>query len=260
MTASLPSTPTRRWRCGGFTLTELAMVLFIVGLLMMSLMFTLSGQTDSRNLSTAQRQLEEARELLLAFALVHGRLPCPATASSNGMESIATAAGTGTGGNCTASAYYAGYLPAATLGFNPTDSSGFALDVWGNRIRYAVSRTSEPHFTSNAAISANWGTVTPADIDICKHLTAPNQSSCGSTANRVVSNGTAVAVIWSQGKNFLSSGAVSIDEASNNDAFAAFVSRPPSPSDATEGEFDDLVVWLPVGMLYGRLVAGGKLP
>lgn len=234
-------------------------MLAIVGLLLGSVMYTLSAQVESRNFSDTNRRLEQARELLLAYVVVHGRLPCPATLASNGAESIATAASTGTGGTC--STYYAGYLPAATLGFNPTDSAGIGVDAWGNRIRYAVSATSAPHFTSNDAISANWSTVTPADIDICKHLTAANATTCSTTANRVATQGTVVAVLWSQGKNALTSGGASIDEASNADNFAAFVSRAASPAEDTAmGEFDDQLVWLPVGMVYGRLISAGKIP
>ena len=242
----------------GFTLTELAVVFTIVALLLGTLMYTLSAQTEQRSRDETVRRLEQARELLLGFAMVNGRLPCPATLTSNAAESIAAAAGTGTGGTCSVS--YNGYLPAATLGFLPTRNDGLAADAWGNAIRYAVSKTSEPHFTANVTLKANWSTTPPADIDICKSLAAANQSSCATAANRLVTTGTAVAVIWSQGKNFAVSGAVSINEQNNNDAFAAFVSRAPSPSEATEGEFDDLVVWIPVGLLYGRMIAAGVLP
>lgn len=241
-------------------------MLAIVGLLLGSLMYTLSAQVETRNFSGTQRLLEEARELVLAYSVANGRLPCPATctnpptcsAGSNGQESIATPAGTGTGGTCTV--YFDGYLPAATIGFNPADPGGFALDAWGQRIRYAVSQTSSPHFTSSDAIKNNWSGISPGDIDICKHLTAANATTCATAANRVVSNGTVVAVIWSQGKNFATAGAVGFDESSNNDAFAAFVSRTPSPSGTLDGEFDDQLVWIPVGLLYGRLIASGRLP
>jgi len=242
----------------GFTLTELAVVLTIVAFLLGSLMYTLSAQTEQRNWDSTQRRLEEAKELLLVYAIVNGRLPCPATSTSNGAESIATAAGSGTGGTCTLN--YDGWLPAVTIGFAPTDSSGYALDAWGNRIRYAVSSTSAPHFTSNVTLKTNGITTAPADIDICKHLTANNETTCTTAANRVVANGTVVGVVWSQGKNFASSGAAGFDEANNNDAFAAFVSRAPSPSGSTDGEFDDMLVWIPVGVLYGRLIAAGVLP
>lgn len=254
-------------RQAGFTLTELAVVLAIVGLLLGSLMYTLSAQSEQRAREDTQRRLDEAKELLLAYAMVNGRLPCPATCtnppsctagSSGGAESIAAPAGSGTGGTCTVS--YNGFLPAVTIGFSPTDSNGFAIDAWGSPIRYAVSSSSAPHFTSNVTLKTNGIATAPADIQICRHFTAASQSTCGTAANRVVTNNTAVSVIWSQGKNFPLSGAASADEANNNDAFPAFVSRTPSPAGSAEGEFDDMVVWIPVGMLYGRMISAGMLP
>lgn len=250
--------PTGMRRTTGFTLVELAVVLAVVTLLLGSLMYTLSAQVEQRNFDETRRRLDQAYELLLSYAIVNGRLPCPATSTSSGVESIATAAPTGTGGTC--SVYYNGYLPATTIGFATTDGSGFALDSWGNRIRYGVSKTSAPHFTNNDSIKASWSTTTPADIDICKHLTAANASTCAAATDRVVTSGTVVAVIWSQGKNFSTSGTPSTDEANNNDAFAAFVSRTPSPSDSPLGEFDDVVYWVPVGVLYSKLIAAGALP
>jgi prepilin-type N-terminal cleavage/methylation domain-containing protein len=127
----------------GFTLTELAVVLAIVGLLLGSLMYTLSAQSDQRAWEATQRRLDEAKELLLSYAVVNGRLPCPATCpnpptctgGSNGIEVIAVPAGSGTGGTC--SVNYNGFLPAATIGFSPTNSNGYAIDAWGNLIRYA---------------------------------------------------------------------------------------------------------------------------
>jgi prepilin-type N-terminal cleavage/methylation domain-containing protein len=245
-------------RARGFTLVELAVVLAIVGFLMASAMYVLSAQMEQRNFEETRRRLEQAREHLLAYAMVSGRLPCPASAASNGAEVFNVLAGSGTGGTCTLS--YNGYLPAATIGFPQTGTDGRAVDAWGNPLRYAVSKTSEPHFTGNVALKANWTTVAPADIDICLHLAAVDQVSCGAAANRVVSSGTVVAVVWSQGKNFASAGAPGVDEKNNNDAFPAFVSRPPSPSGAADGEFDDMMVWIPVGLLYGRLIAAGALP
>ncbi len=249
-----------RQRARGFTLTELAMVLLIVGLLLGSLMYTLSAQTEARSFSDTQRRLQDARDLLLAYALVNGRLPCPAidSPSSGGMESIAAAAGTGTGGTCTAT--YNGFLPAVTIGYKPTDGAGFGLDPWGNRIRYAVSRTPAGFFTGSVALKATAPTTAPSDLDICKHLAAANAATCGSSANRVVTSGTVVAVIWSPGKNFLSSGAASIDEGTNTDTFPAFVSRTPSPAGALDGEFDDQLTWITVGELYGKLISAGILP
>jgi prepilin-type N-terminal cleavage/methylation domain-containing protein len=257
MTASLPSaTISRRGR--GFTLTELAVVLLIVGLLLGSLMYTLSAQTDARGFADTERRLEHARELLLAFAVVHGRLPCPAVDTAVPPLSVEAIVG----GIC--SATFNGYLPAATIGFKPTDSDGFALDAWGKRIRYAVSRTTLPadpgFFTDNVKLKAGWTATVPADIDLCKRVTAANAASCPSAADRLVTQQTVVAVLWSPGKNFPNAGGTSLDEGSNLDTAAAFVSRAPSPPGAAEGEFDDQLTWITVGELYGRLISAAKLP
>src|SRR3954465_15799670 len=140
-----------------FTLVELAVVLMVVGLLLSSVTYTLSAQVESRSREQTQRTLEQAREALIGYAIANGRLPCPASNASSGAESPAG------GGECTN--YYDGFLPAVTLGFQPTDSSGYAMDAWSNRVRYAVARnlnaatcagtSTVPHFTAKAALRQN---------------------------------------------------------------------------------------------------------
>ena len=58
----------------------------------------------------------------------------------------------------------------------------------------------------------------------------------------------------------MSTGGSSADEAANLNSDGVFVSRPPSPAGATSGEFDDMLVWIPVGLLYSRMIAAGVLP
>ena len=237
----------------GFTLTELAVVLAIIGLLLSSTMFTLSAQVETRNRNDTQRRLEEAKELLLSFALVNGRLPCPATAS--GEE-----AG---GGAAACSASYAGYLPARTLGFQPTDPAGFGLDAWGNRIRYAASATqwgaAPARFTRQHGANAAWSmSQKPADLVVCSAAPAAASAGACDPNTSVTNQNTVVAVVFSTGKN--GPGAGGANEARNLDADPLFVSRAPDPPGAPGGEFDDLVVWIPVGLLYGRMVAAGVLP
>src|SRR6187399_3688767 len=122
----------------GFTLLEVLVALVVVALLASGLAMPLATQLQQRRTEEARRQLEEAKEGLLGFAAAHGRLPCPASASSRGEESFATG-GDGTNGNC--SNFHDGFLPGATLGLAPLDAEGYLRDPWGsprNRIRYAV--------------------------------------------------------------------------------------------------------------------------
>jgi prepilin-type N-terminal cleavage/methylation domain-containing protein len=236
----------------GFTLTELAMVLLIMGLLLGSTLFSLSAHVESRNRADTQRRLENARELIISFALVNGRLPCPGTTS--GEE-----AGGGTAG-CAAA--YGGFLPARSLGFQPTDSAGFGLDAWGNRIRYAVSATqwgaAPARFTRQHSTDAAWSiSQKPADLVVCNAAPAAATLTCD-PGTSLTNQNTVVALVFSTGKNGSLGGGA--NEARNLDGDPLFVSRVPDPPSAAGGEFDDLLVWIPVGLLYGRMVAAGVLP
>ncbi len=245
----------------GFTLTELAVVLAIVGLLLGSLMFTLSAQVEQRNWEETRRRISDARELLIAFALVNGRLPCPAT-GAGGDESFAPAPPAAVG-ICTT--YYNGFLPARTIGAESVDAQGFALDAWGGRIRYAVSITSwgttpfarftKRHVANDPTAAWNIST-TPADLVVCSAAAAG--TSC-TTGTSVTNQNTVVAIVFSVGKNgALAPGGA--NEAENLDGDALFVDRPPNPAGAAGGEFDDMMVWIPVGVLYSRMIAAGILP
>jgi prepilin-type N-terminal cleavage/methylation domain-containing protein len=269
---------TRRIARRGFSLVELALVLAIIGILLGSAMYTLSAQTEQRTREETQRRLEQAREALLGFAVANGRLPCPADGTTTGVESPAG------GGACTNP--YNGFLPAIALGFQPTDPQGFALDAWNNRIRYAVAQSINscvgtsvtPHFTSRTNLKQNGMSCQPGtnDLLICKSSVttpAPAPGSCGPASNVLTNNspsGTVVAVIFSAGKNYAfaptaaaATGAGKPDEAANLDNDSIFISHTPMPEGtaaANGGEFDDMMLWIPVGTFYGRLAAAGVLP
>jgi len=238
----------------GFTLTELAVVLVILGLLLAGTAATLSAQVESRNRADTQRRLEDAKELLIGFALVNGRLPCPGTAT-----------GDEAGGGAAACANsYAGFLPARAIGFQPTDAAGFGLDAWGHRLRYAVSASAwgaaPARYTRQHAAAAPWSiTQTPADLVICSTSPAAGAQTTCDAGTSVTNLNTVVAIVFSTGRNSASGGS-GANEARNLDGNALFVSRVPDPPSAAGGEFDDLLAWIPVGQLYGRMIAAGVLP
>jgi len=240
----------------GFTLTEMAVVFAIVALLIGGAMMTLSAQIEQRNNDETTRRLNAAAEAVLAFAIVNRRLPCPATAATTGDEAF-------TGANCTT--WYGGFLPARTLGFQPVDGSGYGIDSWNNRIRYAVAQTVtgctgaavNPHFVSSANLKANGVSCKPNDLDVC----APVDGTIVCTAaNRVVSTTTVAFIVFSTGKNGANAGAYGAHEAANTDGNASFISHVPSGADSATGAFDDLMVWVPAGTLYSRLISAGALP
>lgn len=262
----------------GFTLTELAVVFVIISLLLATAMYTLSAQTEQRTFEETRRRLEAARELLLAFAIVNGRLPCPARDGSAGDEvRIPDSPLTANSGKCQDSVpvedYYGGIvggvtgglLPARAIGFQITDASGFALDGYGNRIRYAVEKfvigcagsSALPHFTYAPNMKTNGITCQPRDLLLCKSAAGvngtPGTTSCGA-AGVLTNQNLVVAVVYSMGKNG-ATGTAGADEAANvNDGDPVFVWHTPTPT------FDDQMTWITVGELYGKLIAAGILP
>ena len=282
--------PLKQRRACGFTLVELAVVMTIVALLLASVMYTLSAQMDQRNFEETRRRLEQAREMLLSFAIVKGRLPCPArytssASHSGGMESFCTAAATSSTSACsgsetlteqshgTCSNHWDGYLPSVTLGYTQTDESGFATDAWGNRIRYAVARvnancsgvvtppaTYTTMFTSKTLLQIYGISCQPNDLLICKSSSGIASTDCGVASNQLMATGLVVGLIFTTGKNTNSGGGTGTDEAANLLGRRVFVYHPPTPSTFVNGEFDDQFTWITVGELYGRMVAAGRLP
>ena len=117
-----------------------------------------------------------------------------------------------------------------------------------------------PHFTNTTNLKANGITCQPNDIVVCRSATGITGTTCGPAANALTNQTTVVAVVFSVGKNNASIGSGGIDEAANINGDRVFVSHPQAPAGATNGEFDDQLMWITVGELYGKLIAAGVLP
>ncbi|MBS1141298.1 MAG: ral secretion pathway protein [Proteobacteria bacterium] len=254
-------TDATQYKQQGFTLVELAIVLVIIALLSGGLMMSLMAQQENIASAETQRRLNEARDALLGFAAANGRLPCPAAPASTGTEQPVG------GGACTNA--WDGFLPAITLGLTPTNETGYALDGWGNPIRYATSTYSHATFCANSCFTTANGVKTAWNGSVGALVLTPDLRVCntatgltGAGATAACAAGTdlannAVAVIFSRGKNGAAAPA-SADEQANGDTDRLFVSHTPTSGGANE--FDDLVIWLSPNILYNRLIAAGKLP
>lgn len=226
-------------RLRGFTLTELAIVLVIVGLLIGGMLVPLSAQRDIQNTKETERQLAEVKEALIGFAITSGRLPCPANPA---LASGAVGAGieiAPIAGGCTG-AVLAGVLPWATLGLPE-------LDVWGRRLSYRVAGGFAQPITGQTAFALG---------------------DNGNINVRIAASGTLLAsaipaVVVSHGPNglgaYLPTGGLmtastDADEAENTNADDEFVRKTVTPS------FDDQVVWVTPNILKNRMVAAQKLP
>ncbi len=222
----------------GFTLIELAVVLVVVGLLLGGLLLPLGTQQEMQRISTTEDALEEAREALFGYAVANGSLPCPDT-DNDGVEDPVS-------GNCTAQE---GNLPWATIGSDSGDDFG------SRRFRYRVATDYNDH----SSIACD----TVGDIDICDAATGGSDCTAGTEVALDVA-----AVLLSHGKNSFGAtdrGGNSMpapttdDEVENADADAVFVSRTHSESTEPNGEFDDIVSFVPTTLLCSRLIQGGAL-
>ena len=247
-------------RLRGFTLTEMAVVLMIVALLVAGGMMTLSAQTEVRNNEEAMRRINASVDAIIGFAITNRRLPCPASGGTTGDEDPIS----GTG-SCTT--WYGGFVPAKAIGVQPVDTQGYAVDPWGNRLRYVVANlitgctgtSTTPHFTSAANLKANGVSCRPNDLDVCQSSVGINATSCN-TATRVDSTSTAAFIVFSTGKNGGIAASYGPDEAANTDGDRVFVTRIVGTSETGGGAYDDLMVVVPAGVLYSKLIAAGVLP
>ena len=116
MTRSPPRTRAQR----GASLVELAIVLVVIGLVSLLLVQFLQVASEERRDAAGRDLLKRADDALLAFSMVHSRLPCPA-ADSGGLEDCAVG--------------QVGLLPYRTIGLP---------DANARRIRYGVLRRPDP--------------------------------------------------------------------------------------------------------------------
>lgn len=259
----------------GFTIIEMAVALVVVTLLLGGLLVPFVTQIEQRRVNETVARLEEIKDALIGFAMANDRFPCPASATSNGVESFA-AGGNPTNGMC--SNFFNGFVPAVTLGISAVDGNGYAIDAWGltqNRIRYAVADTTintigpppvaKPFpFTQTGGIKdVGMGNISAADLlFVCTTGTGVTATDCASAATRLTRN--ALVVLYSVGKNANTAGTGS-DEAANPNPNSAnndrvYVSRVYAEQGALGGEFDDIVTWLSPNVLFNRMVAAGRLP
>jgi prepilin-type N-terminal cleavage/methylation domain-containing protein len=212
----------------GFTLVEMAIVLAIVALLMAGLLPTLSSQMEQRRRSDTQNTLNEIKNALIGYAIVNGRLPCPAKAT------IATGSANAGVADCTVTT---GVVPWATLGTSETDA-------WGRRFTYTASSsftTTTPPFT----LASN-GTLTVK-------IAAGGSTIASNIPAVFVSHGTnGLGAYTPQGTQ--PSVSTDPDEIDNYNVGTTFVSHDFTPT------YDDMVVWISPNILFNRMVTAGKLP
>jgi len=223
----------------GFVLIEVAIALLVLALILGGILAPLNAQVEQGKIRDTNKVISDINEALLGYVMINGRLPRPATSSTNGVENASA---------CASETACTGFIPWTTLG------SG-KLDAWGNIIRYRVT----PAFANSAFALTTVGTKTIQERN---------------AASALVSYATSVpVVVWSNGpENFgtngtaavranNSSGVTNADEITNNTASITFIRRiQVNNSAATGGEFDDIVTFIPTAILVNKAITAGKLP
>lgn len=243
----------RRAKMRGFSLIEMAVVLFIITLLLGGLLPTISSQIEQQRRNDTQKLLTDIRESLLGYVTVNGRLPSPACGS---VTSDSTYAGLELVPASAASSTYCPtpdevtVLPWVTLGVKETDA-------WGNRFSYQV--------TTKYASTLISGTQTAFLMNDTGDITI--RSIAGS-----LTSASAPVIVLSHGAKgcgaYLPTGArVNDTPATTPPIYCNDVSQQENAdidknivSNTNTSAFDDIVVWISSVSIINRMVTVAKLP
>jgi prepilin-type N-terminal cleavage/methylation domain-containing protein len=216
----------------GFNLIEMAMVLLIVALLMSSILIPLPKQIDHKKIAATQQHLEEIKEALLGFVVLHERLPFPELAGQSLLfeEMIEVVEG---------------YLPWINLGVG-------RYDAWGNPFRYRSGfPLGFPDGTDAVVIDAHSKEAPSGAILFSLRL--------GAEPKDILS-----AIIYSTGKNAVGDDIDLVDGKTCHIRLLKSKSTFPDitycQGDYVENYFDDILIWLPKNIIVNRLVTVGKWP
>jgi len=249
----------------GFTLIEMTMVIFILGLLMASFLDPLATRVEQEERNNTQIQLDEIEEILYGYVLQNNYLPCPdcsdtitgncATVNTNDPDDISDGVEDILANTC---ATETGNLPWGALGVKGTDE-------WSNNFTYRVDDTFADRnnaTTDGTPYSAGPPIVQPncqnksATLNVSFSLCSDGEIIIldAAAGNTVAINIPAVVV--SHGKNW--SNAPSPDETENTNGDVTFVEK--VYSSTTGSEFDDMLIWISPHILRTMSVKAGILP
>lgn len=223
----------------GFSLIEMAIVLFIVALLLGGLLPTISGQIEVQHRNETRKQLEEIRNALFGYVILNGFLPCPTTTIDPANPNYGTADAA-----CSADVLTEGYLPWKTLGVSETDAWGTrrsnVVHPWLGYWRYRVDR----HFGGAAFnLGTGFGTCPGAGLD-CLLIQDSAALALTNTTERPI------AIVYSTGQNLTADGQNFTYEGTSGIY----------QSDVISPAFDDMLIWISRPQLLNRMVSAGKLP
>ena len=238
--------PTSRHSELGFSLLEMAIVMFIISLLLGGLMMSLGASREISNRAETEALLQEIVESLYGFAQATGRLPCPATAVSNGQEDPV-------GGGVCNERY--GFVPSNTLGLSgELNADGLLMDRWGSPVRYSVTNANNSAFTRNNGMRNRGMANLSPNLRVCAN------AGCGT----IIADNLPV-VLLSLGADWASFDGADVEETENSGEAVLSGYRMPNDRNFVstgyiEDNFDDIVTWISTSILFTRMITAGQLP
>lgn len=245
----------------GFSLLELAVVLFILAIVLTGLLVPLAERQEGQKRQDTEYHLEQIRDAIIGYTVINGRLPCPDCAcsdphnpncgSSNYCSDFGIAAAdTNDGVEDRISGYCpgddsdsnTGNIPWVTLGIRKSDA-------WGNNYTYKITSTYADSPPANTG-----GCYSPdMSFNLCDTGGLEIDSDDSGTA---LADGV-VAIIVSHGGNYDADDPSSL-ETENLNGDELYIDS--DYSRAEDAEFDDLVYWISPHTLRIKMVDAGRLP
>ncbi|OGT30090.1 MAG: hypothetical protein A2W28_10425 [Gammaproteobacteria bacterium RBG_16_51_14] len=252
----------------GFTLIELAIVLFIAGLILVGVLTPLATQIEQKERQNTQDVLNDIEEALYGFTVANGRLPCPDCRDNTG-----TCAGVAANeiNDGQADEINAPLECATAEGNLPwVDLAVPEFDIWGRHYIYRVDKdfadATDGTGCGTATVGVSFELCSDGNLEIKDRGDAPSLCPTTAPGGNTVADNVPAAVI-SQGKKQDTEQPVSCYEQENTNGDNILVSRDYSqhqgadPTDPTANYyFDDLLIWISPNILKNRMVVTGKLP
>ncbi|HEY6528194.1 MAG TPA: type II secretion system protein [Cellvibrionaceae bacterium] len=218
----------RRRASAGFTLIEMAIVMVILGALLGGLLVPLASQREINQQKATNQLLQELRQALIGYAVMNKKLPCPASATSNGAE-VRVA------GNACSSG--SGFVPYTLLGVQGAVLNGVLVDAWQAPFRYSLTSAGTWAYAKAITITAP----VPTNFTVCSSTPCPGATTLAQDL---------IAVLISTGPDGANVPATtSPHQLINLAGGPTFITHEPI---ATAGsEFDDQLVWIaPATLVY----------
>ncbi len=273
----------------GFTLIELAVVLFIVSLLLGGFLSPLSARLEQQNRQRTTDMLNEIKESLLGYALINGRLPCPDCPDGNvGACGALAAAQRNDGQEDTYDPGFGVIQCRFNTGNLPwVDLQTSEHDAWARHFTYSVSLTfsddTDGTGCGTPAVGVSFEICSTGDIDVYDSYVAGTGASPGNypgTASLVADNVPAIVI---------SHGSDAYETSQTNQQIENYDRKPVNPVNGTDvltsytaasftpnafiytdfgrdtslnppTQFDDLVIWVSPAILMNRMLVSGSLP